>query len=341
MMSSDTSTLPDRARFLGASAVYFGTFVWSYRTFAHPYFGYYGLGWEAGLPADCWLLIVTLAFVPACWLPIRIERPANFLLLILYFVVYVPSLMLAFHADRPGLPRPTAVVLVLSLFTGLSLIQLAQRTLPAVALPRLQVHPWLFWGLFSVFGAICFVYVAVTLGANASLISLAEVYALRREAAETIVATGSRFGVYAFSWLNSFFLPLLYAWGWYRRRWHLCVLSIGVYLFLFSVWGGKASLFAPVALVGLTLLLRLPLRHFPAMMALVFAGLLASPALVQGDSTLEKLFQSWLVYLIHMRTFCSSALLITQYLHFKIRVFSTHIFFVFWRNKKKQRKKEE
>lgn len=305
-----------RLLLLGAICLYCAVFLSTYRFVLYPRFGYFGAGFNFHLGVDLWLLVVLLIVVPGACLPTRLDNPSNFLLWVLYFVVYAPAIILAFHSSRPLLPDPQRVRLAATLFAGFSLILAAQWLVPRVALSPPIIPLPVFWLLWLALAAACAGYLAVTLGSSARLLSLADVYLQRDTAVAALAATGSRFGGYAFAWMNGLVLPMLYAIGSFTRRWLLCVLAIAGYAMLFSVWGGKASLFTPVALLGLTLVLRLPRRHMATLVCLSMTCLLLLPLVWFGDGLFVSLIREWMVALIHQRTFTSSALLITQYLDF-------------------------
>jgi hypothetical protein len=303
----------ERLLFVSVIAAFFATYLIAYYFDVTPDFSYYGLGFDRTLPFQYWLLITLLALIPATLLPTRFDRPSDFVLLVVYCVVYLPALIIAFHANLPSLDHSTAVQLVLTLFSGLMIIVVARRTIRAALLPRIAIPPWAFWVGFTVFCAICAAYVATVLGGHAALVDLSEVYALRTEANDELAQTGSKFGGYAFTWLNAFMLPIFYSVGWWTRRWWVCALVVIAYLLLYSVWGAKASLFAPVALAGLSLVLRASPAHAATRLVIAFALLLASPLIISWDGDIASLVHHWLIYLINMRVFSSSALLITQY----------------------------
>jgi hypothetical protein len=306
----------ERLLFIGAIAAYLLTYLGAYYFEAAPLFGYYGLGFDGALPFEYWLLIALLALVPASLMPTRLDRPCDLLLLVIYCIVYLPALILAFHGDLPRLERSTSVQLVLALFAGLMIMVVGRRTVPAVPLPRMSIPPWAFWTGFTASCAACALYIGVVLGGNARFVDLSEVYALRTEVSDELIQTGSSFGAYAFSWLNAFMLPIFYSVGWATRRWWLCALVFGAYVLLYAVWGGKASLFAPVALVGVSLVLRASPAHAATRLAIAFTVLIASPLLVFENGDISRLIHGWLIYLINLRVFTSSALLITQYQSF-------------------------
>ena len=195
----------ERLLFVTAIAAFFSAYLVAYRFEASRLFGYYGLGFDSQLPFEYWLLIATLALVPATLIPTRFDRPSDFLLLVIYCVVYLPALVLAFHGNLPVLERTTAVQLVLSLFAGLMIMVLLRRSVPAVALPRFAIPPWAFWLGFSAACATCAAYIAAVLGSLATFVDLSEVYKLRTEASDEILQTGSKFGMV---WLEASLVDL-------------------------------------------------------------------------------------------------------------------------------------
>ena len=309
-----------RLLLIASAVAFFATFVATYRAFAVPIFEYFGLGFNDDLGVEYWILIVVLALAPAAWLPTTLKRPSTFLLIVQYFIVYVPGLLLAFHGAKPRLDEATSVTLACTLFAGLTVMQAGQRFLPVVDISRPAKSSVVFWSILIGFGVICVTYLVAVLGANFKLVSFSDVYIVRQAAAEALGETGSRYGIYAFTWLNGVVLPILFATGVVTRRPLLYAGCAAVYVFLFGIWGGKTSLITPFVLGGLAVTLRGSPQTWVARLAVCLTALLLLPLLAVGDAPLTEFVRSWLIALIQQRTFSSSALLITQYLDF----FTTH-----------------
>ena len=306
----------DRVGLLIAAGVFFVVYLTTYATLTAPMFDYFGLGFRPTLPLQYWLLIAVLSLLPAFWMPTSIDRPATFLLYVVYLVVYIPALIVAYHGNLPGLTDERATQLCLMLFIGFSIMSVGQRILPVVELPGPGISQSVVMALWLSFGLVCFGYVVYLLGGTAQIVSLDAVNTLRAMAAEEVEMSGSVFGLYALSWVNSFVLPVWFAIGVLSHRRWICLIVIAAYLFLFAAWGGKASLICPIVLIGLTLLLKFPPRFFPVVMMMTFSALLLLPLAVPANIDLSDFLSGWIVALIHQRTFSSSALLISQYLAF-------------------------
>jgi hypothetical protein len=316
-LSAGERTFPvARVTLFAAVCLYCAVFLITYRYVLSPQFGYFGTGFDVNLGVEYWLLILLLILVPGSWLPARIDQPSTFLLLVLYFIVYVPAIVLAFHGSRPVLAPHTSMALATLLFVGFSTIQAAQWFVPRVVLPRPKTAGVAFWVAWLCLAGVCAGYLVITLGGSARILSLADVYLQRGIVASMVETSGARFLGYAFAWMNGVILPVVFAFGVFARKRLVCVLAILMYVGLFFMWGGKASLFAPLALIGLTMVLRAADKHVASVIAICLCLLLLSPLVVVGDSPLLVLGREWMIALIHQRTFTSSALLITQYLDF-------------------------
>jgi hypothetical protein len=164
-------------------------------------------------------------------------------------------------------------------------------------------------------------YLAVLLGQNFQLVSLDKIYDLRNESAQSLVDAGSAIAGYLFNWLTGAILPFVMALAVIRRSWLLGGVGVAGYVFLFGVWGSKATLLAPMAIMAFAWLFRDSRRLLPRQLIVGFSVLLLLPiTLMILEEQTRDFATGWLISLVHQRTFSSSALLIPQYLSF----FQTH-----------------
>lgn len=313
---------------LAASALYVFVYLSSYFAFVVPQYDGWGLGWNEQLSSSTIAFVAFIAALPACFLPVRFERPSDFLLLVQYYLVYIPAVIVAFNSSRPRVDEPQATALVLTLLTGILVIIAGRRFLPVVAISGPKLPRAAFLACFVAAFALTAGYVLVILGTNFRLVSLEEIYALRKSGAELLVETGSSFGGYALAWTSSFFLPMLFAIGMQKRRYVPVVTSVVGFVILYGIWGSKAALLAPFVLALVYLLLRCPASRIVWLFPLGLSLLLVVPSVLIGTSEVETYLREWYVSVVHQRTFSSSALLITQYFDFFIenpRTFGSHV----------------
>jgi hypothetical protein len=224
------------------------------------------------------------------------------------------------------MPFGRSMLLVLSLFLGLAILLVGQRVLPILRLPHLAVPGAVFWAAFGAAGIGLSAATAVVLGGNFQLAGIENIYDVR-------AAGGERLGdnvivAYALNWLNALVLPFLMAYALFaRRRWLLGLVGAG-YIYLFGIWGSKASLLAPVFITLIYLLVRQPATRVPWILPLGLSVIVLSPFLIPTPNDLMVLARDWAIQIVPQRTFSSSALLIVQYMEFfelNPRTYGSHV----------------
>jgi hypothetical protein len=211
---------------------------WAYVDTVAPNYAYEGL-----VANEIPLLTIAgatlLAVVPALWLPIRLTRPSEVVLWILYLFGYTPSVLMPiflFPADRgPVIPFE------LLLLVGFVSVSAMQVLLPRRwgGLPGLTTRS--FDRLALVLGLASIAYLIAFLGVPTSIPDLVQAYAVR---ADLATAEGSLPGSgYLITWFGNVVFPLLLCLGLARRRWMWVGLGALGELLLYSQGGAKSVLF--------------------------------------------------------------------------------------------------
>jgi len=319
--TSLTHGLPSRVKVLIAAALYILVYISMYILFVVPIYDYFGLGLREDLSVLEGVFLAILAWLPSFLLPLRLKKPSDFLVSLQYLLIYVPAVWVAFNASLPRLEKATAWQLIAVMLVAIVLQLAANRWL---RISPLRIHRFQRPLFLSFLLAICFLglgYIAVLLGRNFQLVSLEKIYDLRNESAQALVDAGSAIAGYVFNWLTGAILPFVMALALVRRSWLLGAIGVAGYIFLYGVWGSKATLLAPMAIMAFAWLFRDSRRLLPSQLIGGFCVLLLLPiTLMIMDEEARDFAIGWLVSLIHQRTFSSSALLIPQYLSF----FQTH-----------------
>src|SRR5882757_6806877 len=113
-----------RAPLVLVVALYVVIFNLTYRDLIAPVFEFWGLGYRH--PPGIYLLIsATLCLVPALWMPVRFSRPSLALFYVQYFLIFIPASFIVYYSVRPELTEHDSFLLVLYMFVGISLIQIA------------------------------------------------------------------------------------------------------------------------------------------------------------------------------------------------------------------------
>lgn len=309
--------LSSRVKVLVAAALYILVYIAMYIIFVVPIYDYFGLGLRDDLSIIEGIFLAIIAWLPSFLLPLRLRKPSDFLISLQYLLIYVPAVWVTFNASLPRLERTTAWQLIAVMFVAILLQLAANRFLK---ITPLRIHRFQRPLFLSLLFAVCLLglgYLAVLLGRNFQLVSLDKIYDLRNESAQSLVDAGSAIAGYVFNWLTGAILPFVMALAVIRRSWLLGVVGVAGYVFLFGVWGSKATLLAPMAIMAFAWLFRDSRRLLPRQLIGGFCVLLLLPiTLMILDVEARDFSMGWLISLVHQRTFSSSALLIPQYLGF-------------------------
>lgn len=305
-----------RLVFVATVAVYIAIYNATYRTFVVPVFGAWGFGVPAVPAAYYWTSFI-LCLIPALWMPLKFSRPSLLFFYIQYFLIFIPASFIVYTSVRPELPHTDSLALVLAMFAGISVIQIAYL-IPVRPIRSFRLTPEAFWLLFTTAASVMFIYLAVTLGRGFRIVGFQDVYDLRSTMGEAVSATGSRFGLYAQSLLSALVLPLLFATGMaLKKRWIILPVAAG-YIFLFGIGGAKSTALAIIYLpLASILLARSPRRiaiYFVTGLSLALLFGYASRALLPQQLHLAY------IAIVHFRFFNVPPLNLPQYFEF----FQTH-----------------
>ena len=202
------------------------------------------------------VLAGVIAVVPSLWLPLRISRPSQVCLWLIYMIGYVPPQLVAYYALHRGLGDlwPFTAVLLggMSLLIGMDRIPRTYWVVP------LSIDLRTYSRMLLLTAAAAAAYVALTVGINLQLPSLSDIYDTRAAYGEELAASGGLVA-YAVVWSANVIGPLLIALGLRQRRFALLVVGILLELMIYGVTGFKTALFASFLVVTLFVLL-LPRR---------------------------------------------------------------------------------
>lgn len=219
----------------------------SYQFVVAPHYAYMALTYESpALPI--YAVMVLLLMGIAALMPVRLLRPADFLVWMMYVVVVIPALTISYLART--VPDQTQLMLGLVVAGCFALAVVAIRasvTWKTWRLPAMSVR--LFWALVGAFSAITYLLLAATGSLTLALPGLGQVYAARSAFADT--ASTHRLLAYLVPNQSAVINPMLMAIGIGRRRTWLVVAGIVGNLLLYGVAGNKSVLFSiPAVLIA-------------------------------------------------------------------------------------------
>ena len=237
-----------RLLLISLAAAYFCLLCYSYAVVESDVFGWMGF-YYAPPPWPYMLLSLLLSVAPACWLPVRLDRPSQTCTWILYLTVLVPATIVPYHVVNRE-PQEI-VVLPVALFSMFALLCLLASRRP-FQINTAGVDPRVvFTGLLGM-ALVLVPMVLVTSGSFSLNLSLADIYDRRLDARD-LVSPRSMLA-YGIQLLSYSVAPILLVIGYLRRHWLALGLGLVGLLSVFSLRATKSELFMPVFLLALTVL---------------------------------------------------------------------------------------
>ena len=256
-------TLTNSLKLLLATGLYVAALLWAYAAIVSPAFAYDGcnLTWP-GTGAMVWL--VTLALLPASFLPYSLKRPSALIVWWLYLAVYIPSILVP--ALSLSMPFEELFLFHITLLPCMGLLCLIS-SVRLLAIRQIAISRTLFWWGFLLVWVMCLGYVATKVRPSmlvtnlASLFQGANPYTIRSSYRDLILETGPGLA-YVVGQLGQALNPFLMAFGLvYRRRMCLVAGIIGQVI-VFSLTGFRAALGSVLFLAIVALLMRYWRRSF-------------------------------------------------------------------------------
>lgn len=301
-----------RACLIGGIVTYGLLYNWLYANWLAPTFSYMGMTYrEPGLLhlALAWLL----ALLPACWLPIRLSRPSQVPLWVIYLLVYIPSLFSPlFMARETG---HDLLTLMGCLFAGMTILSLI-NFLPPVRISQNLISPSFFWTAIALLTVGLDLWVLAIFHSRMHLVGFADVYELRSSTDE--LASGTGVG-YAVMLLSSIINPLYMAYGLVSRRKSLLVIGFLNQLFLYTTGGSKAVILSVFMLVGLYFIIGRLGRYFALRLVAAVTSVLVVLCLIAIQKNVSTITQM-AISILFMRTFANGGYMTGLYASF----FQTH-----------------
>lgn len=305
-----------RARFflmLGV-IVYITAFLFSYEQWVVPRYEGWGMSYR-DVPVGYIIISWILCLLSALWIPCDLTRPSQLLFFIQYFLIFIPTSFILYHSGRPELPPQKVLVLVLALFSGLTILQVGYR-LPLFDIRRYGLSAKIFWGLFWCGATGLFVYLLSIFGGHFQLADFQDIYDVRSASNDLVAASGSSFAGYAQMWLSGFVLPFIFSVGVFRRRWGFVAIAAVGYLYLLGIGGTKSTMLAMIYLSVIYFLVRTGGKNAGAKIAMCFSGMLLFPAIFVLTGDAGEILDKWYIAIVHSRIFTIPQLSIGQYYNF-------------------------
>lgn len=210
------------------------------------------------------ICVLSLAVVPALWLPVSLSRPTQLVYWFLYMLVYVPSVFLPFYTltMKPERIIPLVITIGLAFF---SLGRIYNLPLLKIEVKQFRHKASVFWTIFIAIFIVIYTLFLSKFGVPEGFVTLNQIYAERAEFKETIAQGGpiiTRLFTYLVSWQMYVFSPLLLAFGIRTRKWIYFLLGVTSEMIIYLTAGFRTALFLPIFIVGLAIILHSKGRYF-------------------------------------------------------------------------------
>ena len=216
------------------------------------------------------MLAWVLALIPACFLSVRLEKPSQFILSLLYIGIYIPSTVVPLYMRM----RPEWDILALDavLLLGLALMALVARGKPR---PYRFKEPdgRAFWGVLWTIFAASAIYIVAVFGDNLRLVSLNNVYTSGLRLSSRAIFDNSYVG-FAVMLMYSAVNPILLALGLHNRKIVLVAGGIAGQLLCYSTGGLKMIVLSIGLVFFVHFVVRRSMRHAAHALMAAFIALL-------------------------------------------------------------------
>ncbi len=218
---------------------------WSYEVRISPSFEYLGSRYRDPNPSN-YLAAFSMAYSVALFLPVRLHRPADLILWVLYVMACVPSILVPQYADI--LPVTESTKLGFFVASSFLLVVLLANKGPQLGKWRVYVPSHILWLSLAVVTVGIYGYMLYVTGLTFRFTSLTAVQDIRFAYRETILASGAGLG-YLIGIQGNVINPVFIAKGLYERRWLPVVIGVIGQMLIFSVTGYKTVILSVPTLV--------------------------------------------------------------------------------------------
>jgi len=291
-------------------SLYFFIFRYIYINWLSPIY----IGWNFIYnepPAGYTLFAFLLSILPTVWIPICLKRTTQFIYLILYITVFIPSMQVPLYM---ALESPFNVACFMVTLTGGFAIIGGSYFLPLFKVRFIKISRFTFWAVFFALTLILMLYCFYIFRGHMEIVSFWKVYDLRLRSREII--KGTTVG-YAIMLLSSVINPFLMSWGLVHKK--IIFFSIGALgqIFLYSTTASKSVILSILFIILFYIILKgrqiyWSLKIVWGIVA-VLAGLLIINLIFEVDNDNALFLASSIIF---MRLFGTPGLLSGQYHHF-------------------------
>lgn len=301
------SALGSRIALFGASSAYAALLVFSMASYASIEWTQYGHSFGEITVLEGLLIGLAVATWSAV-LPLRLQGPAEVILVAVYLGVCIPGVVVPLGLERTNNERYYPLVLAIVVGFALACVAVRKWGFIGASSPSRTCSRFLIWVLLVAW-VTCLAVLVVNYGSIMTLVSLDAIYGQREAGAAT-----SRFMGYVQTYFGYVLSPALLAFGLTSRRPLLVTLGIAGGVLLYSVTAEKNAFAFPFLMLALNFALTRRARVFQSS-AFILAFLAATLALSIPfyDSNSVAAFVAWYV---GVRSLLTPGLFVAQYSDF-------------------------
>lgn len=237
-----------RATVVACTMLYAGAICFAYAEYLNPAWGYFGMSYRP--PGILQILFMfALLFPGSMLIPAKLERPSSIVLLMLYVMVYVPTIVVTLLLDTDVIRVYGAILVAFAVAFSCACVSGRSRT---DVVPREPARPGQGFTLaiFLLWAALCSLLI-VEYGSIMRFVGLSDIYAQRAEGASTGLLAG-----YIQTYFDKVLSPALIALGLVRSRWLLVLLGAAGCMIMFMINAQRTSFLIPFAMISCWLMLR-------------------------------------------------------------------------------------
>lgn len=299
----ETSYRHGRSALLIASWLYACAFHFAYVKYVIVDWGYWGFTYRPLEPLE-YLLVAFLVTLGAAIMPTMLTRASSIVLLLIYQMVYIPTVMVTLSLDTDRIEHYGLAIASLAIAFAMACFA-ARRKLKVDATPT-RIGGSAVLGLSVFFWLICSITLTISYWSIIRFANLDETYLQRVLGA----STGPLIG-YMQTYLQNVFSPALFAIGLVRRRFWAVMLGVIGSLLVYTITAQRTAFLLPVAILGMYWLLRRknPLFHSTAVPMVIVAGMMFLSAGFYEQSSIAEMICLYLTG----RTIAVPGLTFSQY----------------------------
>ena len=250
---------------------------WLYVYFVSPLFAYQGMLVQQ-LPGYLIAWQFVFAILPTPWLPVGIRKPSEFQALLLYVVVYLPSVVLGYHICRAS--EWGAYSGYLALAAALLAVVAQVRRLPVLQMPDVGLTPSRAALALAVISVGVYAALLVYYGVPDDIFDVADIYLSREDFKEKVLNAPVILG-YLYFWQGIIINPTIIIFGALSRSFVLLAVGIALQYLLFAI----TTLRSVALAIPFSIFMAYFFRRRVRWSGLAFSGVMTAAMTVGGIAT--------------------------------------------------------